>query len=371
MIFMQNKKKKLAIIGASYLQLPLIQKAKDMNLETHVFAWKCGDIGEKEADYFYPISIIEKDIILEKCKELNISGIISIASDLAMSTVNYIADEMGLIGNSLQCTEKSTNKALMRQAFKIGGDPIPRFHCVQNFTELSQIDIKYPVIIKPTDRSGSRGITKLVNGDKLKNAYDAAVEASFNGNILVEEFIEGQEYSMECISYKGKHAFLAATKKHTTGAPTFIETGHEEPSGLNFDDLEKIQRIIFHALDTLDIKNGASHSEFKINSEGKVYIIEIGGRMGGDCIGSHLVRYSTGFDFVQMVIDVALGNEPDLSIKQKGCPVEIRYLLNQSDIEELSNIDHSIILDKSEIDFSKLGVVTDSSNRLGYYIFKK
>ena len=102
--------KKLAIIGASYLQNPLIVKAKEMGLETHVFAWKSGDIGEKTADYFYPISIVEKKKILDKCLEIGIDGICSIASDLASITVNYVAMEMGLVGNSLVCTEKSTNK---------------------------------------------------------------------------------------------------------------------------------------------------------------------------------------------------------------------------------------------------------------------
>ena len=82
--------KKLAIIGASYLQEPLIQKAKSMGLETHVFAWAAGDVGEKSADHFYPISIVEKEQILKTCQEIDVDGICSIASDLAMLTVNYV-----------------------------------------------------------------------------------------------------------------------------------------------------------------------------------------------------------------------------------------------------------------------------------------
>ena len=95
---------KLAIIGASYLQLPLIKKAKARGIETHVFAWNCGDVVEKEADFFYPISIIEKKQILDKCKEIGVHGICSIASDLAIVTVNYVAEHMNLVGNSIACT---------------------------------------------------------------------------------------------------------------------------------------------------------------------------------------------------------------------------------------------------------------------------
>ena len=104
--------KKLAIIGASYLQEPLIEKAKSMGIETHVFAWAAGDVGEKSADYFYPISIVEKDEILKRCREIGIDGICTIASDLAVITVNYVANNMGLTANSIACTEKSTNKFL-------------------------------------------------------------------------------------------------------------------------------------------------------------------------------------------------------------------------------------------------------------------
>ena len=94
--------KKLAIIGASYLQEPLIQKAKSMGIETHVFAWAANDVGEKSADYFYPISIIEKEQITQKCREIGIDGICTIASDLAVITVNYVANQLHLNANSME-----------------------------------------------------------------------------------------------------------------------------------------------------------------------------------------------------------------------------------------------------------------------------
>ena len=99
-----EKKRKIAIIGASLFQDPLILKAQELGLETHVFAWKTGDIGESLADYFYPISTREKDRILQRCREIGVEGIISIGSDLAMDTVNYVADKMGLVGNSIEAT---------------------------------------------------------------------------------------------------------------------------------------------------------------------------------------------------------------------------------------------------------------------------
>lgn len=235
--------KKIAIIGASYLQLPLIEKAKSMGIETHVFAWAVGDVGEKSADYFYPISIIEKEKILDKCREIGIDGICSIASDLAASTVNYVAGALGLIGNSADCALISTNKHLMREAFKENGDPSPKSILVTSVEDVK--DIQYPVIVKPIDRSGSRGITKLLSSNGLEEAIENAKNQGFEKKALVEEFVTGQEYSIECISCRGKHYFLAMTKKYTTGAPNFIETGHMEPAPVSAEILEKTKKLFF------------------------------------------------------------------------------------------------------------------------------
>ncbi len=150
--------KKLAIIGASYLQEPLIEKKQIRWDWKHMFLPGQQEMWEKKsADYFYPISIIEKDEILKKCREIGIDGICSIASDLAAITVNYVASEMGLVGNSKECAEISTNKHLMRMAFEKNGDPSPKSILADSIEDLKGITLEYPVIVKPTDRSGSRG----------------------------------------------------------------------------------------------------------------------------------------------------------------------------------------------------------------------
>ena len=364
-------KKDLAIIGASYLQLPLIERAKALGYRTHVFAWAADDVGEKAADVFYPISIVEKEAIAGKCKEIGICGICSIASDLAMLTVNYVADRLGLPGNSLACTRKSTNKHLMRQAFLAGGDPSPKSLPVDASTDLSALLLSYPVIVKPTDRSGSRGICKVEAPAQLEEAVRCALSQGFEKKALIEEFAEGQEYSVEGISFEGKHTILAITQKFTTGAPHFIETGHREPAPLDEETQEKVRRIVLHALDSLEITTGASHSEIKIDEKGNVKIIEIGARMGGDCIGSDLVWYSTGIDYVKAVIDTACGQAPDLTAKHEPIPVEVKFLFTREDVlemERLRGTDRFIRL--ADYAPQHLGAATDSSNRAGCYLIR-
>ena len=364
--------RKLAIIGASYLQEPLIEKAKENGIETHVFAWAADDVGEKSADYFYPISIIEKDEILNKCREIGIDGICSIASDLAVVTVNYVAEKLGLTGNTIVSTEKSTNKHNMRLAFEKEGDPSPRSILVRTIKDVKDKEIVYPVIVKPLDRSGSRGIFKIYGREGLAEAIEGAEEQGFIKEALIEEYVEGKEYSIECISYKGEHHFLALTENYTTGAPHFIETGHIEPAKLDDEMRVKVKKVIFHALDSLEITYGASHSEIKIDKDGNIKIIEIGARMGGDFIGSTLVHHSTGIDFVKAVIDIALGNAPDLTPDIEPSPIGVHFIFGKEDVAVLERLkaEHAEYLLESEVSDEIGGEVTDSSTRFGYYIIK-
>lgn len=367
------KKENLAIIGASYLQLPLILKAKEMGYMTHVFAWAVNDVGEKEADFFYPISIVEKDEILEKCREIGICGICSIASDIAVVTVNYVAEKLGLSGNTISSTGKCTNKYLMRQAFEMNGDPSPKSILVDSDTNLEKLKLQYPVIVKPTDRSGSRGIYKLETRCGLTDAVDRAMRAGFERKALIEEYAMGQEYSVEYISFKGIHHFLALTYKYTTGAPLFIETRHLEPAPIDDIILEKVKKVVSHALDTLEINNSAAHAEIKIDDNGSIKIIEIGARMGGDCIGSDLVRYSTGYDFVKMVIQVACGQEPVFEKVSEPIKVESRFIFTQDDLDEFARLQKEEpykILQVVDFHPENIGHITDSSNRAGCYILK-
>jgi biotin carboxylase len=365
--------KKIVIIGANDFQNQLILKAKEMGFETHVFAWKEGAVGEKTADYFYPVSIVEVDQILEKCREIQPDAIATIASDLANITVSKVAAGLGLPGNSLECIEISTNKYAMREALAKARIAVPHFYKVDRM-EPYLYGLKLPVIVKPTDRSGSRAITKVTKFADMPAAIKNAVDQSFEKQAIVEEYIEGDEYSYETISYKGKHTNLAVTKKYTTGAPHFIETGHCEPSGLSKEMLQKVHRKMYAALDALKITDGASHGEFKITPEGKVRIIEIGSRMGGDCIGSDLVWLSTGYDFMEMVIDVACGKEPVIVPKHGPKQAQIKFLFTMEDVEEMkayAAAHPEEIYRISDLDLSHLGNVTDSSTRLGYYITVK
>lgn len=363
--------KKLVIIGASEFQLPLINKAKQMGYETHVFAWLKDAVGKNVADFFYPVSITEKEEILKECKKISPDGIASIGSDLAVLTVNYIARALRLPANPEVNDIISTNKFEMRKVFLENSISVPKFLDTGGEVTVNQLaSFSYPLIVKPTDRSGSRGVTKVKSFEEVNDAVKHATSYSFEGKAIIEEFIEGNEYSCECISFNGKHSCLAFTRKYTTGSPCFIETGHIEPADIPSDKVDNYIQAIFKALDALQIKNGASHCEFKITNNGEMKIIEIGSRMGGDCIGSDLVYLSTGYDFLKMVIDVACGNAPELIKNKKEEYAGIRFIFNQHDINILDDIkrEHPEII-KYVSEFASMDHdVVDSSTRFGFYI---
>lgn len=364
--------RKLAIIGANEFQLELIIKAKEKGYETHVFAWKAGDVGEVEADYFYPISITDKEAILEQCEIIGIDGIASIASDLAIITVDFIANELNLVGNSCECSSLTTNKYLMREALGNENLPIPNFQLFSSITDVEVDRFSLPCIVKPIDRSGSRGITLISSFKDLSTATIKSQECSFVDDVLIEEFINGREFSIESISRSGEHRILQITEKFTTGSPCFIERGHLTPARISENEVTLISKVVTKALSCLKVKNGAAHSEIKLNSNGEVKIIEIGARMGGDFIGSHLVKISTGFDFTGAVIDIAVNKEIVLPEKNSLKQIDqfslvIYYFSNEQykcllEVEDMKEV--KVIKTEKNINFN--GTVTNSAERFGY-----
>lgn len=365
-------KKKLAVIGASYLQLPLVRKAQQMGLEVHCFAWADGAVCKDDADYYYPIDVKEKEQILEVCKRVGINGITTIAADLPVPTINYVAGRMGLISNSDKYSATTTNKFLMRQCFMENGIPSPKFTLVSSDGDYDNIrGFEFPLIVKPTDRSGSKGVEKILDPVQLDEAVKRAQKESFRNEAIIEEFVTGNEISVESISFEGKHYILQITDKVTTGAPFFVELEHHQPSSLSIDTQEQVKKIVLKALDALHIKYGASHSELKITENGDIKVIEIGARMGGDFIGSDLVKLSTGYDFLKGVIEVALGDfeEPKLTEhKYSG----VYFLCKETEyiLPIIQNADKYPEIVRSEVTDSILRNIECSADRSGYFIYQ-
>lgn len=364
--------RKVAIIGSGEFQLPLINMAREQGIESHVFSWGGN---ESAGDYFYQISITEKESILDKCKLIGIDGICSIGSDLANITVNYVANELGLVGNSIECTQNTTNKYLMRQHLKKNNIPVPPFYYLKQNENF--IPSSYPVIVKPADRSGSRGITLVESKEGIASAVNLAFEESFSKEVLIESFVNGREFSVESVSYNGEHTILQVTEKFTTGSPGFIEKGHTCPARITKHENFLILDVVYKTLVAVNMMYGAAHTELKINDDGDIFVIEIGSRMGGDYIGSDLVLYSTGFDFTKAVLAIAMGDdfkEIDF-ISRDFTPKAsiVKFIFEEQDLTKCRNVVRQSIGAVIHADFGKSILssgheIMSSADRLGHIL---
>lgn len=370
---MNLQNKKLAIVGASYLQLPLVLKAKELGVKTICFAWEDGAVCRDYADRFYPISIVEKEKILDVCREEKIDGITTIATDVAVPTIDYVAHELGLVGNSMESGFIATNKYAMREALKKGGVNCPFFQKIASVSDAIEAirHTAFPVIVKPCDRSGSMGVTKVDRIEDLAAAVDAALACSFCKEAILEKFIDiAQEISVEGISWRGEHHVLAITDKVTTGAPHYVELGQHQPSQQPQSILDEAVRQVKLGVKALGIEYGASHPELMISKDGEVYVTEIGSRMGGDFIGSDLVYLSTGYDFLRGVIEIALGEFSGVCFGEKHHAGVWFYAPDTPQVKDI--IQHQpqypwIV--RSELHENELKPLTRSADRAGYFIY--
>lgn len=329
---------RLIILGANESIYKLILKANMRDIETYVFSWNKFEPGAAISYKFYNLSVDQKDEILSICRKINPNGVISITSDFTMPNVNFIARELNLISNSLICDFRSRNKYAMRKSFLESGLSVPEFNLVSQLDELGGLTLTYPLIVKPTDRWSSIGVSLISDKTKLNEFVLKALQSSIESKAIIESFISGSEYSAECISFNGQHKVLAFTQKFTSGPPNFFEIGHLQPAIIDESLKFGLINTIFTGLDSLDIKYGASHVEFMITDEGEIILVEIGARMGGDSIGTDLVNLSTGIDFIDLVIDVSLGINP-LNIEAVLDNFSIiKYIINNEDVNQLEII---------------------------------
>lgn len=366
-------KNRLLIIGASILQLPAIKKAKEMGLYVAVADYNPEADGIPFADEYFNVSTIDEEGIYKAAKDFKADGIMTLATDMPMRALAYACERLGLVGISYDTAVKSTDKGEMIKAFEAAGVEHPCYHIIKDNIDLEKIDgLTFPCITKPTDNSGSRGVMLVHNMDELRAAVDYSAENGRTGSVIIEEYMTGPEVSVEVVVIDGAPHILQITDKLTTGAPHFVEMGHSQPSQLPEDTCERISDLASRAALAVGIENGPAHVEIIVTEDGPK-LVELGARMGGDCITTHLVPLSTGIDMVKATIDVCLGRKPDVERKwNKGAA--IRYFDTPNGIISKIEYDSSITDDNVfEVNFvkhigDKIGNVNSSVDRIGYVV---
>lgn len=327
--------KRLLVLAAGLLQVPVIKKAKDMGIYVIAADGDPDAVGLKYADKAIVVNITSEEDVLRVAREERIDGVIHPCSEVSMNVMGRLNDELGLSGITREQAIRATNKHLMREAFEKGDAPSPKSILTKSVEDAWEQFMKFDGdgILKPSRNSGSRGIAKVIKSssneentskEEFCRLYDIALNESRDKSVLLEQFIEGPEFSIEIIVWNGKVNVLTVTDKKTTGAPHFVELGHNQPSCFSAADVETLETAAVAGVKALGVNNCACHAEAKL-MDGKAYLMEIGARLGGDFISTELTHLSTGIDMVAAAINVALGVEPDLNPKEEPRGVCIRY----------------------------------------------
>ena len=341
--------KRLLVLAAGILQVPIIKKAKDMGIYVIAADGDANADGLQYADKALVANITSEEDMLRVAREEKIDGVIHPCSEVCMNVMGRLNDELGLSGISREQAIRATNKHLMREAFEYGNAPSPKSILTKNAEDAWEQFMAFDGdgILKPSRNSGSRGIAKVEKGIESKERfiekYEVAHKESRDKSVLIEQFIEGPEFSIEIIVWNGEVNVLTVTDKKTTGSPHFVELGHSQPSCFSTADVAKLKAAAVAGVKALGVNNCACHAEAKLMG-GKAYLMEIGARLGGDFISTELTHLSTGIDMVAAAINCALGIEPCMKPTEPKHGVCIRYfcpkpgkLLNISNTEILSD----------------------------------
>ncbi len=367
--------KKILIVGASILQVPAIQKAKEMGLEVAVADYNPNAVGISLADKYFNASTIDKEALLKVAQEYKPDGIATMATDMPMRAIAYVCEKTGLNGISQDCAFKCTDKVAMIKSFASNGVPSPMFWEISNIEQLVENKEKFifPCIMKPSDNSGSRGVVLCHSFEELNQNYEYAHSSSRDGVVLIEEYMTGDEVSVETFVVDGVANVLQITDKLTTGAPHFVEMGHSQPTKLSKQAQESIKDVAQKAVTAVGLTNGPAHLEMMVKND-NARMIEMGARMGGDCITSHLVPLSTGIDMTKQTILCALGEKVELEPKLSKTSV-IKFIKGEiGTLEKIDGIEQAEKVENvKEIGFfkhigDKIEDIHSSADRVGYVV---
>ncbi len=307
----------ILILGGGTMQLPAIKSANEMGWVTIVADGNAMVPGREISTYFENIDLKDTEGIisaaLEYKNKIGLNGVFTAGTDFS-ELVARVADAAGLPGITIESAIKASNKFEMRKAFKKNGINSPGFISVKSLADvnckhLESEKIIFPVVVKPVDNMGSRGIKKVENCNQLGNAVTEALKFSRSGRVIIEEYLDGPEFSVDAIIYKGEITVCGFADRHIYYPPYFIEMGHTIPSTLDKSRYLELISTFKSAVHALGITEGTAKGDIKY-SRGKAYVGELAARLSGGYMSGWTYPYSSGVELTKAALKIAVGLEP-------------------------------------------------------------
>lgn len=362
---MTKKAKKILLLGGLRYLIPVIKAAHEMGLYVITCDYLPNNIAHKHSDEFYNISILDKEAVLNLAKKIRIDGIMSFAVDPGVVTAAYVAEKMGLPGLPYGSVKILQNKGLFRKFLSENGFNVPVAKSYKK-NEIEEIDIgffKFPVIVKPVDSAGSKGVTKVNRITDLSEAIYTALKFSFSGEFIVEEFIEKKGFASDtdCFSINGRLNFVSFSNQYfdANASNPYTPSAYSWPSTISSWNQFELKKELQRLLTLLNLGTSIYNVETREGIDGKAYIMEVSPRGGGNRL-SEMLRYATGVDLIKNSVKAAIGDK-DLGVVQKeynGYWAEVilhsneegvfKELLIEQDIESKNLIERDLWLKRGD-----------------------
>lgn len=364
--------KKIMILGAGIYQVPLIKKAKELGLYTIVCSIKGNYPGFAYADKVYYVNTTDKEKILEIARDEKIDGICTTGTDVAVITVGYVCDQMGLSGISFESAQIATNKAKMKACFWENEVPTATFYKVHSLEEAFEAfdKLRKPVVMKIVDKSGSRGICRVDEREQVAEIFEDELKRTDLPYIVIEEFIDGHEVGVDALVQDGEIKMLLGHDKlmYQSGKTT-IPVGHILPLEMSTSVVEKLEQAARGAIAAMKLNNCAVNMDVFVTSSEEIYMIEVGGRAGATGIPEVMGIYS-GYNYYEQIIKIALGETISINELSKIPCASILFhvpnagVLEKVEFPSVENVEYGIDYELGTI----VHEMQDGTDRIGQAI---
>ncbi len=336
----------IMILGAGMMQLPAYRIAKKNGWTTIGADGNPNAPCAPLADYFLPIDLKDRIQLAEKAGEfkerIGLDGVFTCGTDFSAS-VAWIAEQTGLPGIPYKTALDCTDKIRMRTVFYENGIPSPLYREIsEGMDPLEEsTSLSFPLVVKPVDNMGGRGVVTVSEKEDLPEAVKEAIRFSHTGRAIIEEYMDGPEFSLDSLVYKGNHVITGFADRHICFPPCFIEMGHTLPTNLGEDQKNEIVRVFKEAVKALGIENGAAKGDIKLTSKG-VMIGEIAARLSGGYMSGWTYPYASNVPLVEKGMLIAMGRDPeDLSEYSSRTSSERAFLSIPGRIKSMENLEEA------------------------------
>lgn len=344
------KGKGVAIIGGGVLQLPVIRRAKDLGAYVVVVDRNPEAPGVKEASTYVPASTLDAEVVSEALVQVSrekhpLHAVLTVGTD-ASYTVALSAQKLGVPGIDPEVARRATDKHLMRQTLRQARVPVPDFEMVESYAKALEVFERLggDCVVKPVDNMGARGVRRVSTLEDLKEACDLAFRYARSGRILIEQYIDGVELSIDALVVEGEIFITGVADRIIEYAPYFVETGHILPSQMPQEVILSGLEVFQRGVKALGITLGAAKGDIKVTPTGS-FVGEIAARLSGGFMSTHTYPYATGIDLMENILRIHLGmGIGDVKPKRDYVSIERAIIPSPGVVERIAGVEKALSL---------------------------